>query len=148
MLIAHANITRSCALRYTGCMETGRLGINRHDFRIETDDTFHCYTKRAGHLQVITHRLREVFKSSTVLGPQQAVRQSTCWRLQAASTQLGEVKEMLVVSNRDSKNVLLLHCTSYPEQVNFQDFVELRIPVRGGVDRVFRALDDLPEFNT
>ena len=38
MLIAHANITRSCALRYTGCMETGRLGINRHDFRIETDD--------------------------------------------------------------------------------------------------------------
>ena len=37
-LIAHANITRSCALRYTGCMETGRLGINRHDFRIETDD--------------------------------------------------------------------------------------------------------------
>ena len=38
MLIAHANITRSCALRYTGCMETGRLGINRHDFRIETVD--------------------------------------------------------------------------------------------------------------
>ena len=37
-LIAHANITRSCALRYTGCMETGRLGINRHDFRIETVD--------------------------------------------------------------------------------------------------------------
>ena len=38
MLIAHANITRSCALRCTGCMETGRLGINRHDFRIETVD--------------------------------------------------------------------------------------------------------------
>ena len=37
-LIAHANITRSCALRYTGCMETGRLGINRRDFRIENDD--------------------------------------------------------------------------------------------------------------
>ena len=51
--------------------------------------TFHCYTKRPGHLQVITHRLREVFKSSTVLGPQQAVRRSPCWRLQAASTQLG-----------------------------------------------------------
>ena len=37
-LIAFANINRSCALRYTGWMQTGRLCINRRHFHIENDD--------------------------------------------------------------------------------------------------------------
>ena len=63
--------------------------------------TFHCYTKRPGHLQVITHRLREVFKSSTVLGLSKRSGGHPAGVCKRPALSSGEVKTMLVVSNRD-----------------------------------------------